>query len=57
MEAANSKKYAYSSWSLTRRISYALVEKVQEEGILSPFLSTPEAWEGKEPEEGELVLG
>lgn len=42
-EAANSKKYAYSSWSLTRQISYA--EKVQQERILDPFLSTPEAWE------------
>lgn len=49
-EAANSKKYAYSSWSLTRQISYALVEKVQQDFF---FLSTPE---GKEPKEGERVL-
>lgn len=34
----------------SRRISYALVEQVQQERIFYPFVSTPEAWEVEEPE-------
>lgn len=35
---------------LPRRISYALVEQVQQERIFYPFVCTPEAWEVTEPE-------